>query len=144
MPFKLPKLTTDIDCEPIGYPGLVVTCWLNVTPKEWEPPWGEMQQFEDAEEQEQERKRFEAERNRILAERPWERLYYHGMARIFERFTFPPEMTESGEQEIYEIPDAETLHGLLVEPTFDQAIVTWAQSVYQNQRQERLEAALKN
>jgi hypothetical protein len=117
MPFKLPKLTTDIDCGPIGYPGLVVTCWLNVTAEQWEPP-------EKAEK--------------------WETLFYHGLARVFERFTFPPEMTDSGEAEVYEIPDARALYDLLNEPSFDQAIVIWAQSIYQDQRQARLEAELKN
>lgn len=117
MPFKLPKLTTDIDCEPIGYPGLVVTCWLNITQEDWEPP-------ADAE--------------------PWETLFYHGLARVFERLTFPPEMTDSGEEEVYEIADARTLYDLLAEPTFDQSIVIWAQSIYQNQRAARLEAEQKN
>jgi hypothetical protein len=117
MAFKLPKLTTQIDCEPIGYPGLVVTCWLNVTREDWEPP-------EDAE--------------------PWETMFHHGLARVFERFTFPAEMTESGEVEVYEIPDGKALYDLLQDPSFDQAIVIWAQSIYQNERAARLEVEQKN
>jgi len=117
MAFKLPRLTTDIDCEPIGYPGLVVTCWLNVTAEEWEPP-------EKAE--------------------PWETQFYHALARVFERFTFPPEMTDGDEAEVYEIPDAKAFYDLMNAPGFDQAIVLWVQSVYQDQRQARLEAEQKN
>jgi hypothetical protein len=117
MAFKLPRLTTDIDCEPIGYPGLVVTCWLNVTTEDWEPP-------ENAE--------------------PWETIFYHGLARVFERFTFPAELTDSGEAETYEIDDAKALHDLMDMEGFDQAIVIWAQSVYQTQRAARLDAELKN
>ena len=50
MAFKLPKLLTEIDCGPIGYPGLVVTCWLNPTFEE-EPhyPWEDIEDKEGEE-----------------------------------------------------------------------------------------------
>ena len=117
MAFKLPKLTTDVDCEPIGYPGLLVTFWMNVTAQEWEPP-------EDGQ--------------------PWETVFYHSLGRVVERVTFPAEMTDDGEPEVWDIPDGKALYELLNAPGFDQTIIIWAQSQYQDQRAARLEASAKN
>jgi hypothetical protein len=117
MAFQLPKLTTDVDCGPIGYPGLEVTFWLNVTFEEWEPP-------ENA--------------------KAWDTVFYHGMARAIERVTFPADMTDSGEAEVYDIPDGKALYDLMNAGGFDQTIIIWAQSEYQDQRRARLEASAKN
>ena len=117
MAFKLPKLETDVDCEPIGYPGLVVTFWLNVTPQDYEPP-------EDGE--------------------PWETAFYHALGRIVERVTFPASMTDTDEPEVWDIPDGQALYALLTHEAFDQTIILWAQSQYQEQRAARLEASAKN
>ena len=117
MAFKLPRLTTDVDCEPIGYQGLVVTFWLNVDPEEWEPP-------EDGE--------------------PWESMFYHGLGRVIESVTFPADMTDGDEPEVWEIPDGAALHELMNAAGFDQAIIIWSQSQYQDQRAERLQAEVKN
>ena len=117
MAFKLPKLTTDVDCEPIGYPGLVVRFWLNVTAEEWEAP-------EDAE--------------------PWETLFFHGLGRMIERIVFPPDMTDHNEEEVWDIPTAKSLYDLMNWDGFDQAIIIWSQSQYQDQRAARLEAERKN
>ena len=117
MAFKLPKLTTDVDCAPIGYPGLKVTFWLNVTFEEWKPP-------EDAQ--------------------PWETVFYRGLARAIERVTFPSGMTDSGEAEVWEISDAKALYDLMNAEGFDQTIIIWSQSQYQDQRAARLEAEAKN
>ena len=117
MAFKLPRLTTDVDCEPIGYPGLTVTFWMNVTAEDWEPP-------KDS--------------------KPWETMFYHGLGRIIERVTFPAEMVDGDEPEVWEIPDGKALYDLIKADGFDQAIVIWSQSQYQDQRQARLEASAKN
>ena len=117
MAFKLPKLTTDVDCEPIGYPGLLVTFWLNIVPDNYEAP-------EDGQ--------------------PWETPLYHTLARMIERITFPEGMTDSGEEEVLEIDD-KSIYDLLTTPNgFEHAIITWAQSQYQDQRAARLEASAKN
>jgi len=117
MAFKLPRLTTDVDCEPIGYAGLVVTFWLNVTAEEWEPP-------EDAKE--------------------WESTFYHALGRVIERVTFPADLVDGDEPEVWEIPDGKALFGLMDADGFDQAIIIWSQSQYQDQRAARLEAEAKN
>jgi hypothetical protein len=117
MAFKLPRLTTDVDCEPIGYPGLVVTFWLNVTTEEWEPP-------EDA--------------------KDWDTLFYHGLGRMIDRVTFPADMVDGDEPEVWEIADGKALYDLMAADGFDQAIIIWSQSQYQDQRQERLQAEVKN
>ena len=117
MAFKLPKLETDVDCEPIGYPGLTVTFWLNIQPDDYEPP-------EDGQ--------------------PWDTLFYHGLARLVQRVTFPPTFTTSGEVEVLEIDSAEAMYDLLMDESFEQAIIVWAQGQYQEQRQERMAASVKN
>ena len=116
--FKLPKLTTDIDCEPLGYPGLVVRCWLNPTYEPWEPP------AQDA--------------------KPWERMYFHGLSRIIEAVTFPAGYTASGVAETIEIPDEKAIYDLMYTPGFEQAIVNWAVEQYNKERQARYQVELKN
>jgi len=115
--FKLPKLVTDIDCGPIGYPGLVVRCWLNLTYEPWEPP---------------------------ADPKPWDSLYYHGLGRIVEALVVPGEFTETGKAETVELADAKRIYDLLNTPGFDQSIIVWAMSRYDQERQERYRAELKN
>jgi len=117
MGFQLPRLTTDIDCGPIGYPGLVVTCWLNVTYEEYAPP-------EKPE--------------------PWETLWYHGLGRILEQVTFPASFTDNGESMTVTLPDAKAVYDLMQTEGFDQQIITWVMEQYGRQRQERLQVAAKN
>jgi hypothetical protein len=117
MGFNLPKLTTEIDCEPIGYPGLVVTCWLNPTYIEWQPP-------EKAQK--------------------WETEYHYGLARIIETITIPADYTDGGRQAVIQVTDAKTMYEVLKTEGFDQTIVTWVVEQYQQQRQERLRVAAKN
>lgn len=117
MAFQLPRLPADIDCGPIGYPGLVVRFWLNPDREDWEPP-------ENGPE--------------------WETPFYHWLARVVEWVDFPPEMSDQAEGEKVEIPDGKALYDLMESPGFDQTIILWAQSQYQEQRAERLEASVKN
>jgi hypothetical protein len=117
MGFQLPRLTTEIDCGPIGYPGLVVTCWLNVTYEDYKPP-------EKAKE--------------------WETQWFYGLGRILEAVTFPATMTDSGEPLIVTLSDARAVYDLAQTEGFDQQIINWALEQYRLQRQARLEAEAKN
>jgi hypothetical protein len=115
---KLPRLCTDIDCGPIGYPGLVVTLWLNPSIDEYTPP---------------EKKR-----------EPWESEYYHSLARMFERVTLPGDYTEDGQERVIEVTDARALWELEHRPDFDPQILLWTASQYAQQRAERLRTEAKN
>jgi hypothetical protein len=117
MGFKLPKLLTDVDCEPIGYPGLVVQCWLNLTYDDWEPP-----------------------------EKPqaWETTYYYGLARMIEAVVIPAEYMDNGTALTCTIDGPRAIYDLLETPGFDQTIILWAIQQYQRQRQERMQAETKN
>jgi len=116
MGFILPKLTTDVDCTPIGYEGLVVTCWLNLT-------------YED---------------DPALGSEPWETLFYYGLGRIVECVTFPAEYTDTGEALTIATPDARAVYNLMQSEGFDQQIILWAVNQYHEQRQERMQAEAKN
>jgi hypothetical protein len=120
MGFKLPRLTTDIDCGPIGYPGLLVTCWLNMTYTDYEPP---------------------DERD---PGRPWDTPYYYGLARVIDTITVPAEFTDSGKQVVIDVRDSQVMYEVLTTEGFDQQIVLWAIDQYQSQRQDRMQAELKN
>lgn len=117
MGFQLPKLTTDIDCGPIGYPGLVLTCWLNVTFEDYEPP---------------------------ESPEPWDTMWYHGLGRIIECVTFPVEYTDDGEPLVMAMPDGRAVYDLMQSPGFDQQIITWALDQYGQHRQARLAVEVKN
>lgn len=117
MEFNLPRLTTDIDCEPIGYPGLRVTFWLNPPRVDYDPPeYGE----------------------------PWESVYWWGLGRILERLTVPAEYSGDGAEQVIEIPDGQAVYELVDAPGFDWQIVVWATAQYRQQRQERLRSETKN
>lgn len=119
MGFKLPMLETDVDCEPLGYAGLVFTFWLNATnpAEEWEAP-------DDPQE--------------------WDRLWYVSYARALLHITIPAKFSDSGEEEILEIPDARAVWDLEHAPGFDRHILIWALNQVAEQRQQRLEIAAKN
>ena len=134
MKFKLPKLTTDVDCEPLGYPGLVVTFLLNPGYVDKSFPWDDI---EDVAEQNK-------ARQAITKDRPWEGEFFWGLSRVIESVTFPPEMTESGESVTVQTDSPKALHALMFSDGFDQNIITWAQEGYQRARQDWLKAEVKN
>ena len=117
MAFKLPKLTTEIDCGAIGYPGLAVECWLNVTYEEWQAP---------------------------EAPKAWDTVYYYSLGRILEQVTFPAEFIDNDEPLTVELPDAHAVYDLMQSDGFDQSIIVWAVDQYTTQRQQRLEVEVKN
>jgi hypothetical protein len=126
MGFQLPVLETDVDCEALGYPGLVFTFWLNATnpEEEWESP---------------------AERDPPVEEpEPWDRLWYVSYARALLRITIPAEFSDTGKEEVLEISDAKAAYELERMPGFDRSILHWALMQVGEQRQERLEVAVKN
>ena len=119
MAFKLPTLKTDVDCEPIGYPGLIFKFWLNPTrPKEeWEPPENPQ---------------------------PWQRSWYEAYARVCLKITIPAELTDSGEEEVTENVTAKTIYDMEQAVDFEAAVMNWAFGVWDRERTERLQVELKN
>ena len=119
MEFNLPKLTTDVDCAPLGYPGLVFTFWLNPTTleAEWEPP---------------------------KEPEPWERLWYVAYARVLLSVTIPGAFAGSGEDKIIDPVDAKTVYELDHTPGFESSILLWVFNTWNEERQERYKVALKN
>ena len=116
--FKLPTLTTEIDCEPIGYPGLVVTCRLNPPIMDWQAP--------------------------AKPAGEWDELVYHSWARILQSVSVPAELTDNGEAEIIPIAEAKDVYDLERRPDWDPQILLWAMGQYSRQRSKRLEAEQKN
>ena len=94
MGFKLPVLETDADCGPMGYEGLVFTFWLNATnPEEdWVAPDKRDPPVEEPE--------------------PWDKLWYHNFASALVRVTIPPDLSDTGEEEVIEIPDSQAVYDL--------------------------------
>ena len=115
MAFTLPKVTTEIDCADIGYPGLVFTVWLNLTPEEWQPP--------------------------AVREHPWETMYYHALGRIAQSLTVPAEYGDGGS---VELGTAEAVYRLEQTEGFDQAILPWLVARYRKVRDARLLDETKN
>jgi len=136
MAFKLPVLTDELDCEPIGYPGLVVSLRLNPGYEDHEFPW---EGIED------EAKR-DKERARVLEAEPWLSEFYHTLARMVDLVVFPAGMNDSdtGIPELWEIPDSKALYDLMFTPGFDQNIIIWTTGQYTERNQERLKAEVKN
>ena len=126
MEFQLPVLTHDVDCGPLGYPGLVFTFWLNATNPEEE--WLSPEERDPPE----------------LEPEPWDRLWYVSYARALLRITIPPKFSDTGKEEVLEIPDAEAAYELERMPGFDRSILHWALAKVGEERQERLESAVKN
>lgn len=127
--FRLPRLTAAVDCSPLGYPGLEVHFWLNVTVDADRIP------DED----------WAAETGKPIGERPtWERDYYYSFSRIIERIVFPASYVDGDDPVEIPIPDGKALFDLMGAGGFDQAIVNWAATHYYALKQERLEAERKN
>ena len=133
MGFRLPRLTTDVDCEPLGYPGLVFTFWLNPMPadqKAWRDEWI-----------------APADRDPPVAAEdlePWDLPWLMTVAHVFDRITVPAEYTDSGEEEIIEIPDAKAVYDVFEMPDFEPKILNWALESLRVERNERFQVAAKN
>ena len=134
MGLKLPKLLHNLDCEPLGYPGLTVTFWLNPTYTDHEFPWDGI---------EDEKERDTVRRAAIKAE-PWIDEYHFLTSRIVEAVTFPAEMTDGGEPLRVEIPDARAMYDLMTTPGFEQRIMVWAWEQYNRERDDWRQDARKN
>jgi hypothetical protein len=119
MGLNLPQLTTDIDCKPLGYPGLQVTFWLNTDVGE-EPP--------------------EPAKGAPL----WEMPYYQTVGRILLRVTVPKEFYDTGTETVLEVGSGKALYDLEHMAGFDPQIIQWSLEEYRKKRQERLRAELKN
>lgn len=140
MAFKLPKLTWDLDCGPLGYPGLVVTFLLNPELGEYKPPeqpWADLRSRGDA----------GPVREGIKVQReapPWEGEFYWSLARIIEAVRVPAEYTTGGREETIPIDSAQAVYELERAPGFDPQVLHWALRQYSAQRQERLRVERKN
>ena len=123
MGLMLPKLTRDVDCEPLGYPGIVLTLWLNVDDQEWQPP-----------------KVLEGE-----TANPWDRVGYWMYARMVERVVIPGTYTTDGEDVVYDVPDRQAAYTLLNQVEgFDPNILVWAVEAWRQKRAEWLASEVKN
>jgi hypothetical protein len=114
---KLPVFEWELDCEPLGYPGLVVVMRLNPSAEEYEAP-------EKAQK--------------------WETPWYDTWGRIFLRVIVPAEYTDKGQELVIELPDGKAVYDLEHRPGFDAQILTWAMRRYTDEKVGRLEEALKN
>jgi len=117
MGFKWPRLLYELDCEPIGYPGVVVEVVLNPEPLEEDRTYSGVQ-----------------------GDSEW----YHSQARFLERVVVPGEYRDDGENWEYEIPDAQALWALEREPGFDARILLWAVSQLAQLRYTARPDAVKN
>ena len=121
MPITLPRLTWDLDSEPLGYPGVVFTFWLNPTLDVAEEP----------------------EKGVLKKREPWDDAFHHNLAAVLDQVTIPAKYA-GGEELVVEIPDAKTLWELQTDAGFDPQLVLWAANRYRDQRAERLQVAAKN
>ena len=115
--FRLPELTWELECEALGYPGLVVELVLNPSLAEFEP---------------------------VGDGAPWDNEFYWQYGQIVNGVHVPGEYTESGEPEVIHVMDGEDVYDLERMPGFDPQVLTWAMRQYSRKRQERLEAEVKN
>lgn len=129
--FVLPRLTSGIDCEPIGYPGIAVVFWLNVTydgARVSDEEWAAGHPGEKRE--------------------PWDTDFYYNLARIVEEVYVPDiyttEFIDDGVATTIPIRCGKDLYDLMHTDGFEQNIVLWAAGQYYNVRQERLRAEVKN
>lgn len=116
MGFQLPRLETEIDCAPLGYPGLIAVYWLN-------PVYKEPQEDGPA---------------------PWDRAWYRSLGEMLIRLEVPGSMTDSGKPETIEVGGAKALWDLEHTPGFDYQIVTWSASRLASERAKRMEDSVKN
>ena len=126
MEFKLPRLKTDVDCEPLGYSGLVFQFWLNPTTREeeWIAP--------------------DKRNPPVKNPRPWDLLWYNGYARVCLKITIPANLTDGGEKEVIGDVTAKAIYDLDHSPGFESSVLLWAFNTWNTERQERLQVAAKN
>lgn len=122
---RLPELLTEIDCAPIGYPGLKATCWLNppLAP-DWVP-----------------------HDKRTPPEKPegaWDTEGYHSWARIVRKIEVPSELSTDGHSEVYEIKTAKDVWDFEKRPDGDPQLIYWIMGAYARERSRRLVAEAKN
>ena len=147
MKLTLPKLTEDLDLEPIGYPGLIVRMVLNPgSAAEDAFPWEEIEDLEA---------RAKA-REEVLKREPWCSEFYYRLGRIFDAIIVPPGMIDPTTVDDVEegfdpaeplellLPDAKAIYDLWLVEGFDHAIFTWASGQYGRFQAERLAAESKN
>jgi hypothetical protein len=136
MGFKLPDITHTVDLKDWtpAYAGIEVTFHLNPPIVEYVPPWAGI-------EDEKER---EKARTKHLKAQPWHTEFYHVVARQIVSVRFPPEMTESGQEEVVRMDTPEAFWKLENDTSFDPGILTWALRQYSGLRNEWLQGALKN
>lgn len=117
---RFPRLTWSLDCEPLDYPGVVFTFWLN-------PPVDIIPETDPK------------------GKEPWEKSAFHrNMALILESVLLPAKYVDGNEDVVVEIPDAKALWDLQHDEGFDPQLILWASGAYQDQRRERLRIEAKN
>lgn len=121
--FKLPELVWELDCEPLGYPGLTVTMVLN-------PPID----ADDA----------SASRDASARDAEWDGAFYRQLARIMKAVTIPGEWTDDGQELTVALGDGRAVWDLEHDRGFDPQVLQWALRQYAAQRNERLQAESKN
>ena len=128
MGFKLPSLETDVDCEPLGYPGLVFRFWLNPwnpeEDEEWVPPDERDPPVEKPE--------------------PWDRLWYWSVTRVLQCVIIPAALSDTGKKETIDVPDMKAVYDLERMPRFEQKALNWALETLRVERNERFQVAVKN
>jgi len=127
---RLPTLTTDVDCAPIGYPGLIVRFWLNPPLGDYAPPWAGI---------EDDQKRAKAQERE-----PWLSEWFHGMGRNVIAVLVPGAYTETGQDEEITVGSGRDYYDLERRDDFDPAILNWAALQFASERNERLRIARKN
>ncbi len=120
MGFKLPELLADVDLGPLGYPGIVVTCWVNITApaEEWKPP-----------------------------DKPkeWDRPFFVTYSRISRHIKVPGSYREDGADYEADLSTPQALYEFLEQSGWDQGLfqgALWSYLVAH--RQELYESARKN
>ena len=115
--FKLPELTWELDCEPLGYPGLVVELVLNPPIDQEEP---------------------------VAGTEPWDGPFYRQMARIIKGVTVPAAWSSDLQEVVLELGTPESIWQLEHDRGFDPQVFQWALRQYAAKRQERLQVESKN
>ena len=133
MKWNLPRLTWELDCEPLGCPGVKIVFWLNADIEMKNvPSWSKV---------EGEEKQREA-----LKKAPaWDNWFYYQILHCVDWIVVPAQYLKDAEgetrvtfasaQEVWEFEHA---------PGFDPQILQWALKQYSAQRQARLQAEAKN
>lgn len=133
---RLPRFTAEVDCGPIGYPGLTVKFWINVTydaARIADIVW------------EKQAKRTAEDTGQEPAERPkWDTDYYYNLGRIVEEVHIPAEFTADEQALTIPVRDGRDLHELMCRQGFEQMIILWASQGYYELKQKRLAEESKN